>query len=41
MGGGAIVMEKYGKYSKEMTTIISDIHSNAKGYEFITKQKEK
>lgn len=39
MGGGAVVMEKYGKYNKEMTTILSDIHSNAKGYEFITKQK--
>lgn len=39
MGGGAVVMEKYGNYNKEMTTIISDIHANAVGYEFIAKQK--
>lgn len=39
MGGGAVVMEKYGNYDKEMTTIISDIHANAAGYEFIAKQK--
>lgn len=39
MGGGAIVMEQYGNCDKEMTTIISDIHANAIGYEFIAKQK--
>lgn len=39
MGGGAVVMEKYGSYDKEMTTILTDIHANAIGYEFITRQK--
>lgn len=39
IGGGAVVMKKYGKYDGEMTTIISDIHANAAGYEFIAKQK--
>lgn len=41
MGGGAAVMEKYGRYNKEMTTIIPDIHANAIGYEFIAKQNLK
>ena len=39
MGGGAVVMEKHGNYDKDMTTILTDIHANAKGYELITKQK--
>lgn len=39
MGGGAVVMEEHGNYDKVMTTFLTDIHANAKGYEFITKQK--
>ena len=40
-GGGACVMEHFCNCDPEMTTIITDIHANAKGYEWLAKEQEK
>jgi len=37
-GGGSCCIANYGKYDKEMTTIIPDIAINAKGYEYLAKK---
>lgn len=34
-GGGAAIIAKYGKYREGLTEFITDIHANAKGYEYL------
>lgn len=40
-GGGSCVIKNYFDYDSDMTTIITDINANAKGYEFLVQQQEK
>lgn len=40
-GGGSCVIKNYYDYDPEMTKIITDIHANAKGYEYLVSQQEK
>ena len=40
-GGGSCIIENFYDYNKEMTTIITDIAANAKGYEYLVGQQEK
>ena len=35
LGGGSCLIRNFGQYKPESVTINSDIHANAKGYEYL------
>lgn len=41
LGGGAVVMKQYGSRSSDNIFYIEDVRANAKGYEYLAKQKLK